>query len=415
MPGNKADAVPWGRLQKNMLPPIKNKNILLLQGPMGPFFRRLDKAFRRQGARVQRICFNGGDFLFANKDNCRHFTGTPDQWEGFIDRFLQRHRIDMLFLYGDCRFYHRKARDAASRGGIDVYVFEEGYLRPHFITLEKGGVNAHSGMPRSPSGYREAPADLKTANNSQNIRFALEKWSFYAIAYYLAMRLLSWHYPHYRHHRNDSVLKETFFGARNGWRKIVCRFRERGLEKRLRTDLKKRYFFVPLQTIGDTQISIHSPFGEMRDFITAVMRSFAAHAPADTRLVIKHHPLDRGRIDHSGFIRRLGKRLDLDGRVLAVHDVHLPTCLKNAVGTITVNSTVGISSLINDTPTLVLGKAVYDIDGLTCNGMGLDRFWYDYRAPDRKLFECFRSHLIDHTQIVGSFYSGFPEGLRGSK
>ncbi len=394
---------------------LRNKHILLLQGPMGPFFRKLDRAFRNQGACVHRICLNGGDFLFANKDNCRHFTGRPEQWADFVTRFLEHHRINMLFLYGDCRFYHQRARQAAFRLGIDVYVFEEGYVRPHFITLEKGGVNAHSAISREASDYLDTPVATAAANNGQSVQHAFGKWALYSITYYLAMRLLSWHYPHNRHHRNDSVIKETFFGVRNGWRKIAFRFNERGLEERLKTDLKKRYFFVPLQTIGDSQICIHSRFTDMQDFIVTVMRSFAAHASADASLIVKHHPLDRGRADHSGYIRRLARGLSLNGRVLSVHDVHLPTCLQNAIGTITVNSTVGISSLINDTPTLVLGKAVYDIDGLTCKGMPLDRFWTEHRVPDRKLFKCFRSSLIRRTQLVGSFYSGFPEALRRTK
>jgi len=394
-----------------IVPPLKNKRILLLQGPMGPFFRRLDRAFRKQGAHVYRICFNGGDFLYANKDNCRNFSDRPDRWQAFVARFFARHRIDMVFLYGDCRFYHHQAKEAASRLGVDVYVFEEGYVRPHFITLEKGGVNAHSAMSKLASDYREAPSSKPEERNGRTIRHAFGKWAVYTILYYLAMRLLSWRYPHYRHHRNDSVFQETFFGVRNGWRKIVFQFKDRGLAERLEGEYRKKYYFVPLQTIGDAQICTHSRFADMQDFIETVMRSFAAHAPADTRLIVKHHPLDRGRVDHSGSIRRLAKRLNLDGRALAVHDVHLPTCLKNAIGTVTVNSTVGISSLINDTPTLALGKAVYDIDGLTCKGMPLDRFWTEHRAPDRNLFKRFRSHLIDRTQMVGSFYSGFPKAL----
>ena len=198
---------------------------------------------------------------------------------------------------------------------------------------------------------------------------------------------------------------------RNFWRKIGHQALDQQIEHRLRTDLKKKFFFVPLQTLGDTQITCHSPFADMKTFIDVVMRSFANHAPADLFLVIKHHPLDRGRVNYKNFIQRLALNLGISDRVFSVHDLHLPTCLEHAVGTITVNSTVGISSLTHGTPTLALGEAVYDIEGLTCKGMPLYRFWTRCKEPEGGLFRRFRAALIQQTQLVGSFYSRFPEQL----
>jgi capsular polysaccharide export protein len=392
---------------------LENKNIVLLQGPMGPFFRRLDKAFRAQGARVHRICFNGGDFFFANKDNLHHFTGSPEQWRTCITRFLRHHRIDKVIFYGDCRFYHREALAAASDLGIESYVFEEGYVRPNFITLEKGGVNSYSALPCKAAYYRNQSTLAGNANGTSGVTHAFCKWAFYATAYFVAMRLLSWYYPCYRHHRNNSVLLEAFYGVRNAWRKIGYRVVERGMQARLATELHRKYFFVPLQTIGDSQITTHSPFTDIQDFIGVVLRSFAAYAPQEVKLIIKHHPIDRGRADYSRYIRELAGSLGIGHRVLPVHDVHLPTCLQNAIGTIAINSTVGISSLFHRTPTIVLGKALYDIDGLTCKGMPLDRFWHHCQVPDKHLFHKFRSCLIKRTQLEGSFYSAFPEELNG--
>jgi len=91
---------------------------------------------------------------------------------------------------------------------------------------------------------------------------------------------------------------------------------------------------------------------------------------------------------------------------------HIPSCLKNAIGTITINSTVGISSLYHHTPTITLGNSIYDIEGLTCKGMTLDRFWKEYTPPDKMLFEKFRLYLIAKTQLNGSFYGRFPNALK---
>ena len=149
----------------------------------------------------------------------------------------------------------------------------------------------------------------------------------------------------------------------------------------------------------------------MENFIHSVMASFAEHAPSDTALIFKHHPMDRGRPLFYRYIREQAKRMCVSNRVYAVHDVHLPNCLKNAIGTITINSTVGIASLFHGIPTIVLGEALYDIEGLTCKGLPLDRFWSEYKAPDRGLFRKFRSYLIEKTQLSGSFYNGFPDQL----
>src|SRR2546423_12568053 len=43
---------------------LRAKKVLLLQGPVGPFFRRLAKLLRAAGAADHKGNFNGGDCLF---------------------------------------------------------------------------------------------------------------------------------------------------------------------------------------------------------------------------------------------------------------------------------------------------------------------------------------------------------------
>lgn len=142
------------------------------------------------------------------------------------------------------------------------------------------------------------------------------------------------------------------------------------------------------------------------------MHSFAKFSPKHTQLVIKHHPMDRGRKDYSKYINALSAELGIKNKVIIIHDLHLPSCLKNAIGTITINSTVGLSSLYHKTPTIVLGSAIYDIEGLTCKGMSLDNFWKSHTPPDNTLYEKFRRYLIDISQLNGSFYGRFPDELK---
>ena len=74
------------------------------------------------------------------------------------------------------------------------------------------------------------------------------------------------------------------------------------------------------------------------------------------------------------------------------------------ISTISINSTVGLSSLYHGTPTICLGRANYDIDGLTAKGINLDKFWNLDMLVDINLFIKYRTYLIRHTQINTNFY-----------
>lgn len=50
--------------------------IMLLQGPVGPFFSELHSALTTQGFRVSRVLFNAGDALFSGHQECLRFTGS---------------------------------------------------------------------------------------------------------------------------------------------------------------------------------------------------------------------------------------------------------------------------------------------------------------------------------------------------
>jgi hypothetical protein len=48
--------------------------------------------------------------------------------------------------------------------------------------------------------------------------------------------------------------------------------------------------------------------------------SFSKHASTDKSIVIKHHPIDRGRVDYSKFIADLSQELNIANRVKVVHE-----------------------------------------------------------------------------------------------
>ena len=386
----------------NKIRSIRGKNILFLQGPMGAFFAQLERRFSAAGAQTFRIGFNVGDYFFSAKQAYTPYRGTPGAWPKFIALFLQEYQIEMIFLFGDCRYYQSTAIYAAKNSGIEVFVFEEGYIRPDYITMERYGVNDYSLLSRDPEFYRalETKEDL-SPRNTESSGFKL---GYSVVAYYLLGALFSWRYPHYEHHRNFDASQELYVGLRNVVRKFKYRQQERGVVDMVKGPWHKKYFFVPLQTYNDFQILQHSMYRSVETFIIDVLRSFGEHANAHHMLVFKHHPVDRGRKDYTDFIMDEAKLVGVETRVKVLHDVHLPTLLKHARGTVTVNSTVGLSSLYHKTPTLTMGNAIYDVEGLTLPASGLDTFWSEQPPVDSELYQKFRQYLIKNTQINGSFY-----------
>lgn len=380
---------------------FKSKRILMLQGPLGPFFPRLARDLEWAGAQVCKINFNGGDWLFS-PPNSINFRGRMEDWPAFLENVLIERQIDIVLLFGDCRSIHTVAHSLALARGIEIGVFEEGYVRPDYITLERHGVNGNSTIPRTPVFYLNTPQAQRppTQTVGKTFRYA----ALWAILYYVASALLKPVFPHYRHHRPLNML-EAIPWVRSALRKFVYRRKEAGIQTELSTKRSGQYFLVPLQVHNDAQVHVHSEFKSVEAFIEHVMRSFAAQAPADTMLVIKHHPMDRGYHNYSRLITKISKRLRLEKRVRYIHDQHLPTLLEHARGVVVINSTVGLSSLHHGTPLKVCGKAIYNLKGLTFQG-SLDEFWIHahHQKIDMELYHRFRNYLIKHTQINGNFY-----------
>jgi capsular polysaccharide export protein len=224
--------------------------------------------------------------------------------------------------------------------------------------------------------------------------------------YYVASGLQHLRFRHYRHHRPLTLL-EVVPWIRGAWRKQLYRWIERKYVSRLTGAFSGKFFLVPLQVSIDSQISEHSRFTSIGDFIRHVVASFARHAPEDAALVIKHHPFDRGYHDYSRLIRQLAAEHGLSDRLLYVHDQHLPTLLNHLRGVVVINSTVGFSALTQSAPVKTLGVAVYDLRGMTFQG-SLDEFWRGAESfrPDAKLVQHFRAYMIEQTQLNGSFYTG---------
>jgi capsule polysaccharide modification protein KpsS len=382
---------------------MTNRNILLLQGPMGPFFERFAQELEKKGVNVVKVNFNAGDWIFFPQGIS--YKGTYYDWVEYLNHLVLEKNIDEVFLFGDERPYHKLAiTKVFNPNGITVHVFEEGYLRPSFITLETGGVNGNSKIPKDAAFYKNNASSFKK-NGPEHpvVKGQFAKSMLFSVIYGLAKSIGSFAYKEYQHHRCLNPIKQGLRWAWGGlFKKPFYRLRERKNYRTIRNNFNKQYFFAPLQVHNDFQIS-HSPYKDVKEFIEEVVTSFAQHAPKDTALVFKHHPMDRPYRNYTNFLQQLEIQHKLQGRLFYLHDQHLPTLLRNARATIAINSTVGLSSLYHGIPVLVKGTAVYDIPGLTSQ-LSLQDFWNDQGVIDTELYRNYRLYLLHNNQGHGSFY-----------
>ncbi|OCG12193.1 hypothetical protein A9G09_10075 [Gilliamella sp. wkB292] len=376
------------------------RNILLLQGPVGPFFKKVSLWLQKSGCNVYKINFNGGDEHFY-PINSTPFYESIEKFPHFLDNYIKQHQINAIIVFGDCRAYHKIAKSIVdSNPNLSFWAFEEGYLRPHYITFEKNGVNGFSLIPKNQDFYKNINVTTIDENKSKSHFYSMV---YYSSIYYIFMLLKKHNYPNYIHHRKTSL---SFYASRWGLallRKFKAKLIQPKLIKNVINNEYKPFFVFPLQCNQDFQIQVHSHYHSMKSYIFRVIRSFSMYADDKSYLLIKHHPMDEGFNNYNRLIKKLASRYGVDKRVIYVHGVPMPILLRKTIGLVTVNSTCGLSALIHGLPVITLGNAHYDINGLTFQD-GLDRFWKEGQKPDPELFERYRSYLYNKSQIKGSIY-----------
>ena len=373
---------------------------LFLQGPPGPLFHNLAREMRSRGVSVERINLSAGDRIDW-PGPATNYRGRFRHWPVFFDKFLRDRKITDILLFGDSRPFHVTASRLAALRNIRVHVLEEGYVRPHWMTLELDGVNGHSKLRRDKEWFTAKAAELPPEPKLPPITAAFRRRVRDTARYYTAVHAGALLFPHFRSHRPAPILGEAF-----GWVLKYSRSKRRAAEaERVLAKLRKQPFFLlPLQLSGDYQIRNHSPFPSMPAAAAYVLESFAAHAPEDAHLIIKAHPLDSSFFPWKRFVRRYTGPLGIDDRVHFVDGGDLEELSAQATGMVCVNSTSATVALAADTPVCTLGDALYKIPGLTFDGH-LDDFWTDPPAPEPGLYESFRRVLVHNCLIRGGLAS----------
>lgn len=383
---------------------MSRRSFLFLQGPPGPLFRQLGAAMAARGVAVHRINLSGGDRYDwpSGRDSLAvDYRGTLSDWPAFLDRILRRERITDIMLFGDCRPWHRVALGVARLRGVAPHVLEEGYLRPDWMTLEPEGVNAHSRLPRDIDWFREEAANLPPEEALPPITASFSRRARDSYWHYHHVVTGRFAFPHYRTHRNGSIVGEGLGWA---WKWLGRGARQRRSAAAVASIAGKPYFLFPLQLSGDFQIRTHSPFPDMNAACRYVLESFAHHAPADVHLFVKPHPLDCRFDSWEGFVRRLARDLGISDRVAVGEDGDLDKLSAASLGMVVVNSTSGTLALMHDRPVMTLGDAIYDLPGLTHQG-SLDDYWDHPTPPEPGAYAAFRRVLVDRSLVRGGLAS----------
>ncbi|MBU2957476.1 capsular biosynthesis protein [Paracoccus sp. 1_MG-2023] len=387
--------------------PAESRVFLMLQGPHGPFFDRLARLLRAAGSTVWRCGFNAGDeFFWSDRAHFLRHEGTLREWPAHLDRILAQKGVTDIVLYGDVREIHATARRRAHELGITVHVFEEGYLRPYWISYERGGSNGNSALMDVPLAQMRAVLREQVTE----VRRPPAHWGdmrqhkFYGAFYHFLILTLNRRYRAYAGHRSIPVFQEF----RLNLRRLVmapAHAATRALQWRGLRLSGWPYSLVLMQLEHDANFQGHSRFTRNAEFIDTVVDAFARSAPRHHHLVFKAHPLEDGRAGNRRAIRAACERHGLTGRVHYIRGGKLAEIMAHARAVVTVNSTGAQQAMWRGVPVKALGRAVYEKPGLVSD-QPLDAFLAAPDAPDPRAYRVFRNFLLQTSQIPGGFYAG---------
>lgn len=380
------------------------RTILFLQSHPSWFARRLASAFEQKGCRVLRVNFCVGDAFYWLGRPALSFRGSLDQWPGYLRDLIHREGVNDILFYGDGRPYHRLASDVAAELGLNAYVYEFGYLRPDWITLERGGMSGRSHFPNDPDHIRAIGAQFPMPDLRARTRYSMAGELTHEITYNLSSYFLHLAYPRYTADRYYNPIVEYLTG-------IPKQLRASKMQRdaaRIVSEISggaRPYFLMPLQLQCDYQLRHHSRYAHQGDAIRDVIASFAAHAPPDALLIFKCHPLDNGGENWPAHISAGARAAGVvKERLIYIEGGDLDRLLSRARGAVMINSTVGMHALIADCPVKTLGTALFDIPGLTHQG-DLHSFWPAPRRPDKTLVEALVRAMAGTIQVKGDFFT----------
>lgn len=383
-----------------------DKTFLFLQGPHGPFFDRLGKMLKAAGANVWRVGFNAGDRAFwFDPPSYIPFKGNAEEWPAQFGDIIESKGITDIVLYGDTRPIHAQAIEAARALGLRIHVFEEGYMRPYWVSYERDGSNGNSKLmdltiPEMQQALERYDLDIPEAPSHWG---DMRQHIFYGALYHWFIMFRNGDYRNFQRHRALPVTTEfRLYFKRLALMPFIA------LDRIISTARIKRggypYHLALLQLEHDASFQMHSPFSEMREFLEVVIEGFAKGAPRHHHLVFKAHPLETGRSPMRKNIKQLAEKYGVWGRVHYVRGGKMARLLNHARTAVTINSTAGQQVLWRGIPLKTFGAAVYSKPEFVST-QALPDFFNAPKRPDNRAFKDYRRFLLETSQVPGGFYA----------
>lgn len=379
---------------------------LFLQGPHGPFFSQLAKMLELAGCACWRVGFNAADKVFWHSTNSFiRFNDPRSEWQTTFRNLTAEKNISDLVLYGDTREIHHIAILEARKLNITVHVFEEGYLRPYWVTYERDGSNGNSRLMQM--SLTKMQEDLTTYDLEAPM--PPSHWGdtrqhvFYGALYHWFVMFANQAFPHFKPHRSLTVGQEFKL-----YLKRLCLQPAHVIARKLATHRIQRggfpYHLVLLQLEHDASLQNHSPFGKTSEFLEMVIEQFAIGAPRHHHLVIKAHPLEDGRAAIHQTLKQAGHEYNISDRIHFVRGGKLAMLLDQAHSAVTINSTAAQQVLWRGLPLKIFGNAVYDKPEFVSHQKLVD-FFAKPIPPNARGYRDFRRFLLETCQVPGGFYS----------
>jgi capsular polysaccharide export protein len=378
----------------------QNRRFLFLQGPHGPFFGALGKSLAATGAKVFRVGFNRSDQFFWRGAGYIPYRG-GDDWPDHLRALVAKHAITDIVLYGASRPRHQVALSL----DVTTHVFEEGYLRPYWITYERGGANASSDL----MNITLPEMEVALAQDYPKLTEAPDHWGdmnqhmFWGAVYHAILIAGNAGYPGYRSHRTPGVNKEFLLH----FAKLIGTPVRAAVRAAASTRIKSGgfpYHLVLLQLAHDANFRDFGPFKDQADFLNDVIQGFAKGAPSHHHLVLKAHPLEDGREPLRPLIKQLTDTYGLNGRVHFVSGGKLAGLLDGARSAVTVNSTSAEQALWRGLPLKAFGRAVFNRPEFASD-QAIAAFFKKPKVPDHGAYLTYRAFLLATSQVPGGFYA----------
>jgi capsular polysaccharide export protein len=377
------------------------RRILIVQGDWEAGMSRLALDLMDAGHYVGKVIFCAPDLIYRIRGVPTHTFRKPiggfDEW---LRELVRTEGYDTFFLYNHYRPYNQLAWNLAAELNLGCHVFELGLIRPNCVMVFSRNQVPLAAIPKAWQSILAGdtvPPQAGMPPQLCQVRTPVKLALF--CANFIFSRITSPLFPNFVDQRDMKLGKHLKHGAIHLWR-LFERSRDHEYDPLFAGEWSGTYYAVPLQVHSDTQILRCSDFDSIEDFIRMVVSSFMKHAPADTKLVFKVHPMDRGYKDYTDLILALDHHHG-GGRIVYVDRVHLPTLLEHSRGVVNVNSSVGISGLVHQVPVIALGMAVYDLPELTFRGK-LDDFWTMSESPKGQRVRQFINLLLATNQGRGT-------------